>query len=148
MEDAPPLVLLVDDDNDHAELVMRSLSEHPILNRVIRLANGEMVLDYLFRRGDYTNPALSPRPQLILLDLRLPRISGLEVLQTLKASEALRPIPIVIFTTSDAEQDVVRAYQYHANSYLVKPLDFAQFTRLIEEVGIYWLTLNRRMREP
>ena len=143
MQNEPFLVLLVEDNPDHAELVIRNLAEHPIANRVIHLTNGQAVLDYLFRREEYADPARSPRPHVILLDLRLPRVDGLQVLGAIKASELLRRIPVVILTTSDAEQDAARAYYNYANSYLVKPLGYDQFCKLVADIGSYWLGQNK-----
>ena len=136
------VILLIEDNPAHAELIMRNFEVHRIANRLVHVTDGEAALDYLFRRGAYADPTQSPRPHLILLDLRLPRIDGLEVLKMIKASQELCPIPVVILTTSEAEQDVVRAYQHYANSYLVKPVDFAEFTQLMEELGFYWLVWN------
>jgi CheY-like chemotaxis protein len=136
------VILLIEDNPAHAELIMRNFEAHRIANRLVHVTDGEAALDYLFRRGAYADPAQSPRPHLILLDLRLPRIDGLEVLKAIKTSQALRPIPVVILTTSEAEQDVVRAYQHYANSYLVKPVDFEKFTELMRELGFYWLVWN------
>ena len=143
MQNEPFLVLLAEDNPDHAELVIRNLAEHPIANRVIHLTNGQAVLDYLLRREEYADSARSPRPHLILLDLRLPRVDGLQVLHTVKTSELLRRIPVVVLTTSDAEQDAARAYNSYANSYLVKPLGYEQFCKLIHDVGFYWLAQNK-----
>jgi CheY-like chemotaxis protein len=143
MQSEPLLILLAEDNPDHAELVMRNLAEHPVPNRVLHLTHGQAVLDYLLRREDYTNVALSPRPHIILLDLRLPRVDGLQVLQVIKASESLRQIPVIILTTSDAEQDTTRAYSNYANSYLVKPLGYEQFRKLIQDIGFYWLSQNK-----
>jgi CheY-like chemotaxis protein len=110
------LVLLVEDNPDHAELVMRNLAEHPVPNRVIHLTHGQAALDYLLRRDAYATLDSSPRPHFILLDLRLPRVDGLQVLLAIKTSDSLRQIPVVILTTSDAEQDVARANDSYANS--------------------------------
>ena len=104
--------------------------------------DGEAALDYLFRRGTYADPRTSPRPRVILLDLRLPRLDGLDVLHAIKTAPTLAKIPVVILTTSEAEQDVARAYTQHANSYVVKPLDFTLFTQLMEALGRYWLGWN------
>ena len=143
MQNEPLLVLLVEDNPDHAELVIRNLAEHPVPNQVIHLTHGQAALDYLLRREDYANAALSPRPHLILLDLRLPRVDGLQVLQVIKTSENLRQIPVIILTTSDTEQDSTRAYNNYANSYLVKPLGYEQFRKLIQDIGFYWLSQNK-----
>ena len=121
----------------------RSLAEHSLPNELHRVADGELALEYLLRRGDFGNAMESPRPDLILLDLRLPKLDGLEVLRRIKESEGLKLIPIVILTTSDAEQDVARAYALQANCYLVKPVNFAQFSELIESLGRFWLEWNQ-----
>ena len=138
----PLLVMLVEDNVDHAELVMRTLAEHSVPNEIFHLMDGQAALDYLFRRGEYADPAKSPRPHMILLDLRLPRVDGLEVLRILKETENLRQIPVVVLTTSEAEKDVARAYNQHANSYLVKPVGYEEFVRLMNDLGFYWLSWN------
>lgn len=138
----PLLVMLVEDNVDHAELVIRTLEEHHIANKVRHFLDGQLALDYLFRRGHFTNPAESPRPHVILLDLRLPRVDGIEVLRAIKESEQLKVIPVIVLTTSEAEKDVARAYYNHANSYLVKPVGFEEFKKLMDELGFYWLGWN------
>ena len=135
-------ILLVEDNPAHAELVMRSFENQRVANKIFHVSDGEEALDYLFQRGKYQNPEKAPRPNLILLDLRLPKIDGLEVLREVKSSEGLKRIPVVVLTTSQAEIDASRAYDYHANSYLVKPLDFELFTKLMKELGFYWLAWN------
>jgi CheY-like chemotaxis protein len=136
------VILLIEDNPAHAELIRRNFETLRIANQLYHVSDGEAALDYLFRRGAYADSTQSPRPHLILLDLRLPKIDGLDVLKTIKASQDLCAIPVVVLTTSEAEQDVLRAYQQHANSYLVKPVDFHQFTQLMEELGVYWLVWN------
>ena len=143
MNGEPIIILLVEDDEAHAEIVMRNFRESRVANRLIHLTDGQAALDYLFRRNGFSDPATSPRPGIILLDLRLPKVDGLEVLKTIKADPGLTPIPAVILTTSAAESDVVKAYGNHANSYLVKPIDFQQFTKLMEVFGYYWLAWNQ-----
>lgn len=135
-------ILLIEDNVDHAELVMRSFAEHLIANQIYHVTHGEEALEYLFRQGIYADPNASPRPHVILLDLRLPRIDGLEVLEMIRSSPEIRNIPVVVLTTSQAEQDVARAYSEHVNSYLVKPVDFNSFTRMMEDLGFYWLAWN------
>ncbi|ADE13908.1 response regulator receiver [Nitrosococcus halophilus Nc 4] len=135
-------ILLIEDNADHAELVIRSFQEHRIANRIYHVSHGEEALQYLFRQGNYTNPKASPRPHVILLDLRLPRIDGLEILETIRSTPEITNIPIVVLTTSQAEQDVARAYSEHVNSYLVKPVDFDSFNRMMEDLGFYWLAWN------
>jgi two-component system response regulator len=136
------LVMLIEDNLDHAELVMRTLAEHQVVNQIRHFTEGQSALDYLFRREEYTDPATSPRPNLILLDLRLPRVDGLEILKEIKNSDELRCIPVVVLTTSEAERDIARAYLNHANSYLVKPVGFEEFNKLMEDMGFYWLGWN------
>ena len=139
-------VLLVEDNDDHAELVMRQLSEHTTNAHLTRVGDGQEALDYLFHNGKFTDPVDSPRPHVIFLDLRLPKVDGLEVIKIIKESEELRKIPIVVLTTSEAERDVTRAYVNHANSYVVKPVDFQKFRDLMNELGIYWLNWNTHPR--
>ena len=138
----PVTVLLVEDNEAHAELVIRSFEDHRIANRIHHVSDGEEALDYLLRRGAYADPAKSPTPHMVLLDLRLPRIDGLEVLKEIKSVKELEKIPTVIFTTSSAEVDVAKAYEYHANSYLVKPVNFEKFNQLMDDIGFYWLAWN------
>jgi len=132
-------VLLVEDDPDHAELVRRGLEEYGSRLELTHLEDGESALEYLRRRGPRDAPG---RPHLILLDLRLPRIDGLEVLREIKASPDLCEIPCVVLTTSQAEGDMVKAYRLHANSYLVKPGDYERFVELIAGAERYWLQQN------
>jgi CheY-like chemotaxis protein len=139
----PILIMLVEDNPDHAELVMRALAEHRVANEVQHLLDGQAALDYLFRRGDYAALETNSCPHLILLDLRLPRVDGLEVLKTIKQSDELRAIPVVVLTTSEAEKDIARAYHHCANSYLVKPVGYAEFAEMLESLGFYWLYWNK-----
>jgi CheY-like chemotaxis protein len=143
MHGEPITILLVEDDPAHAEIVRRNLESSRIGNRLVHMADGQAALDYLYCRGTFSDPLLAPRPGLILLDLRLPKVDGLEVLKIIKADPDLSHIPVVILTTSAAESDVARAYDCHANSYLVKPVDFTQFVELMEVLGYYWLVWNQ-----
>jgi len=135
-------VMLIEDNSDHAELVVRTLEEHEISNKVKHFVDGQTALDYLFRRNEYTDEKVSPRPRLILLDLRLPRVDGIDILRTIKENDDLKAIPVVILTTSEAEKDVARAYLNHVNSYLVKPVGFDEFKKLMADLGQYWLGWN------
>jgi len=144
MKGEPIVILLVEDDPAHAEIVRRNFENSLIANRVIHVSDGQEALDYMFRAGRYSDPVTAPRPGLILLDLRLPKVDGLEVLNSIKADSDLCRIPVVILTTSSAEYDVVKAYDRHANSYLVKPVDFPQFVSLMESLGYYWLAWNQQ----
>jgi len=135
-------VLLVEDDPDHAELVRRGLEEYGSQIQLTHVADGESALEYLKDRAPRNTPG---RPHLILLDLRLPRMDGLEVLREVKASPDLADIPCVVLTTSRAEGDMVKAYRLHANSYLVKPGDYQRFVELIAGVERYWLRQNEQL---
>jgi CheY-like chemotaxis protein len=135
-------ILLVEDNPDHAELVIRCFQEHRIANRIHHVSQGTEALEYLLRQGAYADPQTSPRPHVVLLDLNLPRIGGLEVLGRIRESPNIATLPVVILTTSSAEQDVAKAYGGHANSYLVKPVDFDNFTRMMKDLGFYWLAWN------
>jgi len=141
-------ILLVEDNHDHVELIRRGLAEGSSRSTLTVLHDGEAALDYLLRRGEWSDPARSPRPDLVLLDLRLPKRDGFGVLEEVKSSDALCRIPILILTTSDAEADIVRAYTGHANSYLVKPVDFSRFVALAAELEDYWLDWSRLPPPP
>ncbi len=142
MTDTMFRILLVEDNDDHAELIRRTLDEQPWAAQVVHISDGESALDYLHRRGSWIEPDQSPRPHVILLDLRLPRIDGIDVLTSIKQSADLRHIPVVILTTSSAKHDVARAYTAYANSYLVKPFGCEEFRDLVRDVGVYWLKRN------
>ena len=138
----PLIILLVEDNEDHAELIKRSLAQNRVANQIIWVDDGEKALHYLFREGAYKDPKKSPDPNVVLLDLRLPKVDGLEVLGRIKADPELARLPVVILTSSAAETDIVKAYEFHANSYIVKPVDFLKFTQLMDDLGFYWLGWN------
>lgn len=144
MTGEPLTILLVEDNLDHAELVIRNMEDFKIANSIVHLEDGEAALDYLHGRGEYADRTRFPLPHLMLLDLRLPKVDGLQVLKEVKGSEKLRALPVVILTTSDGERDLAMAYEYHANSYLTKPVDFNDFSRLLGDLGFYWLAWNKR----
>jgi len=145
-------IMLVEDNDDHAELVMRAISRqrvsngHSIALNIRRFADGPSALDYIFQRGAYVDPQNNPRPRLILLDLRLPGMDGFEVLRTVKDSDELRSIPVVVLTSSEADRDVVEAYAGQANSYLVKPVGFEAFSELMKTLVSYWFGSNELPR--
>lgn len=140
--DETSIILLVEDNESHALLAVRGLAQYPGKHKVMQVSDGETALDYVFRRGEFSDFKKSPRPDLILLDLRLPRIDGIDVLREIKESEDLRAIPVVVLTSSMAEPDIVRAYFFHANSYIVKPIDFDEFRKQMVEIANYWLKRN------
>lgn len=137
-------ILLVEDNPDHAELVMRNLEDFRVANRVIHVDDGQAALDYLYGHGEYVDRQSYPIPDLMLLDLRLPKVDGLQVLKEVKENADLRSMPVVILTTSDAERDLATAYDSHANSFLTKPINFGDFSSLIRDLGFYWLAWNKR----
>ena len=141
MAGKPATVLLVEDDETHAMLIKRCFEKMEV-NDIHWVSDGEETMDYLLHRGKYENKEESPRPDLILLDLRLPKRDGHEVLKDIKNSDDFRDIPVVILTTSKNEYDVMKAYLNHANSYLVKPLGFDKFQQMTQDLGIYWLEWN------
>jgi CheY-like chemotaxis protein len=148
MGSKPVTVLLVEDEPAHAEIVRRNFINFRIVDRPVELVHvddGQKALNYLFRREEYHDPSQSPRPNLILLDLRLPKVDGLEVLTTIKADADLARLPVVILTTSAAEADMAKAYGNHANSYLVKPMDLSQFRKLMNDLSFYWLVWNQHL---
>lgn len=144
----PLTILLVEDNEDHAVAVKRSLRNHQVANTIHHVLDGEAALDYLFRRRKYSDPEESPRPHLVILDLRLPKVDGLEVLKIIKETDELKRLPVVILTSSQAEKDIAMAYDHHANSYVTKPLDFDKFIQLMKDIGFYWLAWNVNPLNP
>jgi len=143
LQGEPLAILLVEDNPDHAELAQRNLADCQVANRIFHVEDGALALDYLYNRGAYEDHKQFPRPHLVLLDLRLPRVDGLEVLRQLKNDPELRAIPVVVLTTSDADRDLAMAYEYHANSYLTKPVAFNAFSSMLKDLGFYWLAWNK-----
>lgn len=142
------VLLLVEDDPRDEELTIRALKQNHIANPVVVAHDGVEALDYMFGRGDYAGRDPSLLPQVILLDLKLPRIDGLEVLKALRLDERTKLVPIVILTSSVEEQDLVRGYSLGANSYVRKPVDFLEFTAAIRALGLYWLITNEVAPTP
>ena len=140
---ASDLILLVEDNPDHVELVQRMFETHHVPNLIRHLVDGEAALEYLFRQKAYADPATSPRPCLVLLDLWLPKMDGLEVLKRVKESQELQNLPVIILSTSEVKGDVDQAYALGANGYLMKPLEPHQFSQVIHHLGKYWLKWNR-----
>lgn len=142
MKGEPLVILLVEDDPAHAEIVRRNMEGFMVDNRLQHVCDGQAALDYLNGQGAWSSTP-HPRPHVILLDLRLPKVDGLEVLRIIRADSRLNSIPVVVLSTSSAEKDMVRAYDSHVNSYLVKLLDLEQFVSMIGSLGYYWLEWNK-----
>ncbi len=141
MKETLPLVLLVEDNPDHKELILASMDR--IEKKIDHILDGEAALDYLLRRGQYTGLNENSLPDLIILDLRIPKVDGLKVLKEIKESDQLQHIPVVIFSSSESERDIQLAYLYGANSYLVKSVGSDEFFRQIRRIEEYWLRENR-----
>jgi two-component system, response regulator len=139
-------ILLVEDNPDDVVLTMRALKSHNITNEVIVAGDGVEAIDYLFGAKDQPPPA--ELPAVVLLDLKLPRINGMEVLQRIRREERTKLLPVVILTSSDEERDVIDGYSLGANSYVRKPVDFVEFTKAAQQLGLYWLLMNRAPPPP
>ncbi|WP_420577651.1 response regulator [Ekhidna sp.] len=136
-------IILVEDSADDAELTMRSLKKSNVVNDIVWLKDGEDALNYLLRKGGYAERDLLKKPKLILLDLKLPKVSGIEVLEVIKKNEELKTIPVVVMTSSRENQDLEKCYQLGVNSYIVKPINFNKFMNLANEVSMYWVMINK-----
>ncbi|MBL7863984.1 MAG: response regulator [Cyclobacteriaceae bacterium] len=136
MEKKAVEILLVEDNPDDAELTIRSLKKNNLANNLIHLEDGQEALDFLFNEGN-------GNPRLILLDIKMPRVDGIEVLRRLKADQRKRTIPVVVMTSSKEESDIIEAYQLGVNAYVVKPVDFEQFAKAVAETGLFWMVLNQ-----
>ena len=143
MAEQPIEILLVEDNPDDVELALHALKRNNFSNRIHVVRDGVEALEFIFGTGAYDGRNLHDVPRVILLDLKLPRLDGLEVLRRVKADTRTRMIPVVVLTSSREERDIVESYQLGVNSYIVKPVDFQQFTEAVRELGLYWLLLNQ-----
>jgi two-component system, response regulator len=137
------VILLIEDNKSDEELTLRALHKHNIGNQVVVLRDGAAALDYLFARGAHAGRDTEALPQVVLLDLNLPKVGGLEVLRAIRADERTKLLPVVILTSSQEDSDLARGYASGANSYVVKPVDFTQFAEAVRQLGLYWLVLNQ-----
>ncbi len=135
-------ILLVEDNPDDAELTIRAIKKHNLANKLFWVKDGEEALDFIFSSGEYTNRRDEKHPNVILLDLKLPKVDGLEVLRRIRADEKAKLIPVVVLTSSKEEQDIIESYKLGVNSYIVKPVGFGKFFKTVSELGLYWLLLN------
>ncbi len=136
------VILLVEDNPDDEVLTLRALKKNHLANEIVVVRDGAEAIDFLFAQGNYADRDARIVPQLILLDLKLPRVDGIEVLRRIRQGEYTRLVPVVVLTTSDEERDRIESYSHHANSFVRKPVDFSQFTEAIRQIGLYWLVLN------
>jgi two-component system response regulator len=140
-------ILLVEDNPDDVKLTLRGFERNNLLNPIAVVQDGIEALDFLFARGSFSDRAGKPPPTLVILDLKLPRLDGLEVLKAMRAEKRTRLVPVVILTSSKEEQDVIASYSLGANSYVRKPVDFAEFMEAVKVLGIYWLAINQPLPE-
>jgi two-component system, response regulator len=140
----PVEILLVEDNPNDVELALHALRKNNLTNRVEVVRDGEEAIDFIFGKGANSNGRRHERPKLILLDLKLPKVDGLEVLERLKSDPESRSIPVVVLTSSREESDIVKSYELGVNSYIVKPVDFEQFTEAVRQLGLYWVLLNQQ----
>ncbi len=142
MENSQVEILLVEDNMDDAEMTIHALRKKNLANQLIHLADGEEALDFLFGTGKFSGRDINIKPRLILLDLKMPKVDGIQVLEKVKANDETKKIPVVILTSSKEDPDLSRCYGLGANSYIVKPVDFQNFIDAITELGLYWMLLN------
>ena len=139
-------ILIVEDNPNDAEMALRALKKNNISNHVYLVRDGQEALDFVFAKGEFSSRSVSEKPKVILLDLKLPKIDGLEVLRRLKSDPSAKVIPVVVLTSSQEESDIVKSYELGVNSYIVKPVDFDKFVSAVKDLGFYWLLLNQRVR--
>lgn len=135
-------ILMVEDDPKDVELTLTALEEYRLANEVVVARDGQQALDYLYRRGEFTDRC-QDNPAVMLLDLKLPKVDGLEVLQRVKSDDNLKTIPVVVLTSSNEEKDMMRSYKLGVNAYVVKPVDFHEFVNAVRELGVFWAVINQ-----
>ena len=142
-------ILLVEDNPHDAELTIRALKKRNLANKLVHVADGQEALDFLFANGAHAGRDVSDQPKVVLLDLKLPKVDGIEVLRQLRADARTRLLPVVVLTSSREDRDVVESYQLGANSYIVKPVEFENFSEAVSKLGLYWLLMNEPpLRQP
>ena len=139
-------ILLVEDSAHDAEMTIRSLRKNNVSNKIVHLKDGAAALAFLFASGDFAGRDIGQKPKVILLDLKMPKVNGLQVLEQIKQNENTRTIPVVVLTSSKEDPDIKKCYNLGANSYIVKPVDFESFHKVVGELGLYWVLLNQTSR--
>ncbi len=139
-------ILIVEDNQEDAELTIRALKKHHLANNIVHLGDGAEALDFIYGQGIYSGRDINQIPKVILIDLKMPKVSGLEVLKAIKSDPRIKMIPVVILTSSAEDPDIKEAYELGANSYIVKPVDFNVFFKTVSELGLYWLVVNKFTR--
>ncbi|MBU2018724.1 MAG: response regulator [Bacteroidetes bacterium] len=137
-------ILLVEDRIEDAELAMMGLKKHNLINSIVWVKDGEEALEYLLGTGRFDGRDSSIRPKLVLLDLKMPKVDGIEVLKTIRSTEKLKHIPVIVMTTSQEDKDLMNAYNLNVNAYILKPVDFTSFVDAMQAMGLFWLLLNKR----
>ena len=143
MSEQPIEILMVEDNLYDEELALHALRNHNLANHIQVVHDGAEALDYVFCTGNYAHRSIEDAPKLILLDLKLPKVDGLEVLKRIKADPRTKSVPVVMLTSSSQERDIIESYELGVNSYIVKPVDFEQFSQAVQQIGFYWLLLNQ-----
>jgi len=136
-------IILVEDNPDDADLAIRALKKNGPASSIVHLQDGEEALDFIFCKGTYADQVFGEMPKLILLDLKMPKVDGIEVLRQVKSDARTKAIPVVLLTSSNEDRDIAASYQFGANSYIVKPVDFESFVKAVSNIGLYWLLLNQ-----
>lgn len=136
-------ILLIEDNPEEAELTIRGLKKYNLANKLLHIDDGEEALEFIFSTGKYAENKAPLHPKLILLDLKLPKVDGLQILREIKANEATKTIPVAVLTSSKEEKDIIESYKLGVNSYIVKPVNFESFTKAVSELGLYWVILNQ-----
>lgn len=143
MMDQEVEILIIEDNPEDAELAIRALKKNHLANNIVHLTDGVQALDFIFGKGAYAGRNILQLPKVILLDIKMPKVNGIEVLQRVKADPYMRAIPVVMLTSSAEDPDIKKCYELGANSYIVKPVEFLNFSRTISDIGLYWMVVNR-----
>jgi len=139
-------ILLIEDNMNDAELTIRALKKNNLANKLVHLKDGAEAIDFIFAKGNYSSRKVENIPKVILLDLKMPKVNGIEVLKKIKADERTKKIPVVILTSSKEDPDIQECYRLGVNSYVVKPVQFEQFVKSVSELGLYWMILNQPLQ--